>query len=139
MVTVAKEKKNASTITRSLQIQTTTEKNCVDLISRPTKQEKMLLQNTYILRKRSQKLKNIYTSIFLLPSIKRLHIMTTILLLKRNRSIYGLISHNVHLGIDQPQKHHPIFLLSALLNLQTVQALHFQTIIFIYCFFVTQH
>ena len=140
MVTVAKEEKNASPITRSLQIQTTTEKNCVDLISRPTKQEKMLqLQNTYILRKRSQKLKNIYTSIFLLPSIKRLHIMTTILLLKRNPFIYGLISHNVHLGINTPQKHHPIFLLSALLNLQTVQALHFQTIPPIYCFFVTQH
>ena len=51
--------------------------------------------------------------------------MTTILLLKRNQLIYGLISHNVHLGINPSQKHHPIFLLSALLNLQTVQALHF--------------
>ena len=37
-------------------------KNWVDLISRPTKQEKKLqLQKTYILRKRAQKLKNIYT------------------------------------------------------------------------------
>ena len=40
--------------------------------------------------------------------------------------IYGLISHNVHLGTTPPpQKHQPIFLLSALLNLQTVQAPHF--------------
>ena len=33
--------------------------------------------------------------------------MTTILLLKRNWLIYGLISHNVHLGISLPQKHPP--------------------------------
>ena len=26
---------------------------------------------------------------------------------KKNRLIYGLISHNVHLGINPPQKHHP--------------------------------
>ena len=35
--------------------------------------------------------------------------MTTILLLKRNWLIYSLISHNVHLGISLPQKHHPFF------------------------------
>ena len=33
--------------------------------------------------------------------------MNTILLLKRNCLIYGLISHNVHLGISPPQKHDP--------------------------------
>ena len=57
----------------------------------------------------AQKLKNIYTQISWLTSIKRLHIMTTILLLKRNWLIYGLISHNVHLGISPPQKHHSFF------------------------------
>ena len=37
-------------------------KKWVDLISRPTKQEKRLqLQKIYILRKRAQKYKNIYT------------------------------------------------------------------------------
>ena len=52
MVTVAKEEKNASPITRSLQIRTTTEKNLVDLISRPTKQEKKLqLQKPYFEKK----------------------------------------------------------------------------------------
>ena len=51
--------------------------------------------------------------------------MTKILFLKRNRLVYGLISHNVQLGINLSQKHQPIFLLSTLLNLQTVQALHF--------------
>ena len=50
--------------------------------------------------------------------------MTTVLLLKRNWLIYGLISHNVHLDISPPQKHHP-FLPSPLLNLQAVQALFF--------------
>ena len=45
----------------------------------------------------------------MLPSIKRLHIMTTILLRKRNWLIYDLISHNQHLGISPPQKQHPLF------------------------------
>ena len=35
--------------------------------------------------------------------------MTTILLLKRNWLIYGLISHNMHLAISPLQKHHPFF------------------------------
>ena len=65
--------------------------------------------------------------------------MTTILLVKRNRLIYDLISHNVHLGINPRQKHHTIFFLSALLNLQTAQALHFWIIPPIYCFVVTQY
>ena len=64
--------------------------------------------------------------------------MTTILLLKRNRLIYGLISHNVHFGINIPQKHHSIFMLTAFSNMQTVQALHFYTIPPIDSFFVTQ-
>ena len=51
--------------------------------------------------------------------------MTTILLLKRNLLIYGLISHNVYLSISPPQKHYPIFLPSPLLNLLAVQALFF--------------
>ena len=51
--------------------------------------------------------------------------MTTILFLKRNQLIYGLISHNVQLGINPAQKHHPIFLLSALLSLKTAEARHF--------------
>ena len=44
---------------------------------------------------------------------------STILLLKRNQLIYSLISHNVHLGIKPPQKHHHLFFPSPLLNLQT--------------------
>ena len=101
-------------------------KNWVVLINRPTKQEKKLqLQKTYILRIRAQKFKSIYTYISWLPSIKRLHTMTTILLLKRNLLIYGLISTNVYLGISPPQKHYPIFLPSPPLNLLAVQALFF--------------
>ena len=45
-----------------MKIQTTTEKNWVDLISRPNKLEKKLqLQKIYILRKRAEKLKKNYT------------------------------------------------------------------------------
>ena len=61
MVTAAEEEKNASPMLIFLKIPTTTEKNWVDLISRPTKQEKNFLQKTYILRKKAKKLKKIYT------------------------------------------------------------------------------
>ena len=44
--------------------------------------------------------------------------MTTFynLLLKRNRLTYGLIFHNVDLGINLPQKHHPLFQAKRLLK-----------------------
>ena len=101
LVTFPKEEKNVSSITRSLYIRTTTKKNWVDLISRPTKQEKKWqLQKTYILRKSAQKLKSICTKICWPPSIKRLHITTPILPLKINQLIYGLLTHKVHLGIS---------------------------------------
>ena len=61
--------------------------------------------------------------------------MTTTLLLKKNWLSYGLISHSVHLGISPHQKHHPFFYQTPLLNLQAVQALLFQKIPSIYCFF----
>ena len=61
--------------------------------------------------------------------------MTTILLLKRNRLIYGLISHKVHFSINTPQKHYSKHYF---LNMQTVQALHLYTIPPIDSFFVTQ-
>ena len=51
---------------------------------------------------------------------------STILLLKRNQLIYSLISHNVHLGIKPPQKHHHLFFPSPLLNLQTFKVSFFK-------------
>ena len=51
---------------------------------------------------------------------------STILLLKRNQLIYSLISHNVHLGIKPPQKHHHLFFPSPLLNLQTFKVSFFR-------------
>ena len=47
-----------------MKIQTTTEKNWVDLISRPNKLEKKLqLQKIYILRKRAKKLKKLHLNL----------------------------------------------------------------------------
>ena len=85
----------------------------------------MQLQKTDILRKRAQKLKNHLHLNFLTTFHKTFTYHDYNITPKKKQLIYGLISDNVHLGIKPPQKHHPIFLLSALLNLQTVQALHF--------------
>ena len=48
--------------------------------------------------------------------------------------MYGLIFYNVHLGINLPQKHQPLFWPIPLLNLQTVQALLCYTIAHIYIY-----
>ena len=49
--------KNASPITRSLQIRTTTEKSWLDLISRPTKQEKIATSKNLYFEQKGPKVK----------------------------------------------------------------------------------